>query len=96
MAAGGSAGGSGRSPTAATLRALEPFEGQGRGPDETPAAHARRLHEAGVGTLELDLLAADFELARWGGRSISRAEHRRAIGRWDRLRGRLAQGPLER
>ncbi len=79
----------------ATLRALDPIEGLGREPGETPAGHARRLHEAGAGTLELDLLAADFELARWGGRTISRAEHRRAIGRWERLRARLAQGSLE-
>ena len=80
----------------AALRSLEAHEGLKRGAGETPAAHARRLHEAGAGTLELDLLAADFELARWGGRAISRAEDRRAIGRWERLRARLAEGSLER
>ncbi|MEO8229306.1 MAG: DUF4129 domain-containing protein [Chloroflexota bacterium] len=74
----------------ATLRALEPYEELRRAEDETPAAHARRLHDAGAGSLELDLLAADFQLARWAGRRISSAEDRRAIGRWDRFRGRLA------
>jgi hypothetical protein len=80
----------------ATLRALEPLEGLGRASGETPAAHARRLHEAGAGSLELDLLAADFELVRWGARSISPAEDRRAIRRWERLRTRLADDSLER
>ena len=75
----------------AVLRALEPDEELRRDPAETPAAHARRLREKGIGTLELDLLAADFELARWGGRRLSRAEDRRAVGRWDRLRERFAE-----
>jgi Domain of unknown function (DUF4129) len=79
----------------AVLRSLEAHEGLERGPDETPAAHARRLHDIGAGSLELDLLAADFELARWGGRAISRAEDRRAIGRWERLRSRFADRPQE-
>ncbi|MDP9481755.1 MAG: DUF4129 domain-containing protein, partial [Chloroflexota bacterium] len=74
----------------AILRALEPYEDLRRADGETPAAHARRLHIAGAGSLELDLLAADFQLARWAGRSISSAEDRRAVGRWERLRGRLA------
>ena len=75
----------------AALRELAGHRELDRSPAETPAAHARRLHQIGAGTLELDLLAADFELARWGGRSISRAEDRRAIGRWERLRRRLAE-----
>ena len=79
----------------ATLRALEPYADLRRAEGETPAAHARRLHEAGPGSLELDLLAADFELARWGGRRISAAEDRRAIGRWERVRRRLADRPRE-
>ena len=74
----------------AVLRALEPDEDLRRGAAETPAAHARRLRAAGVGTIELDLLAADFELARWGGRRLSEAEDRRAVGRWERLRTRFA------
>jgi Domain of unknown function (DUF4129) len=80
----------------AVLRALEPDEELRRDPAETPAAHARRLRQRGVGTLELDLLAADFELARWGGRQLSRAEDRRAVGRWDRLRERFAARSVER
>ncbi len=79
----------------AALRELAGHRELDRSPAETPAAHARRLHQVGAGTLELDLLAADFELARWGGRSISRAEDRRAIRRWERLRRRLAEAPRE-
>jgi hypothetical protein len=79
----------------AALRVIEPDEELRRGPAETPAGHARRLRQAGAGTLELDLLAADFELARWGGRRISSAEDRRAIGRWERLRVRLAARPVD-
>lgn len=75
----------------AALRALEPYEELRRDDGETPAVHARRLHDAGAGSLELDLLAADFQLARWAGRRISPAEDRRAIGRWDRFRERLAE-----
>ncbi len=73
----------------ATLRALEGSDDLRRTVDETPAAHARRLRRS-VGHLELDLLAADFALARWGRRRISPSEDRRAIGRWGRLRDRLA------
>ena len=79
----------------ATLRALEPYDDLRRAEGETPAGHAHRLHGTGVGSLELDLLAADFELARWGGRRISAAEDRRAVGRWERLRARLADRPRE-
>jgi Domain of unknown function (DUF4129) len=74
----------------AALRALEPDERLRRDPDETPAAHASRLRRTGAGTLELDLLAADFELARWGGRRLSPAEDRRAVSRWERLRNAVA------
>lgn len=73
------------------LRAIEPDEDLRREPSETPAEHAHRLHGEGVGTLELDLLAADFELARWGGRRLSPAEDRRALGRLERFRGRMAE-----
>jgi len=71
----------------AALRLLEPDVELRREPAETPAAHSHRLREAGAGTLELDLLAADFELARWAARRISPAEDRRAVRRWERLRG---------
>lgn len=52
---------------------------------ETPRAHARRV-QAGA---ELDALQADYALSRYGGRPLTAAEHRRAIGRWQRLRRRL-------
>lgn len=52
---------------------------------ETPRAHARRVR-AGP---ELDALQADYALARYGRRSLTNAEDRRAIGRWRRLRDRL-------
>ena len=57
---------------------------------QTPAQHAHRLHGLGFGSLELDLLAADFELARWGGRRLSGSEDRRALGRLERFRRRMA------
>jgi Domain of unknown function (DUF4129) len=52
---------------------------------ETPRAHARRVS---AGTA-LAALQADYALARYGGRSLTDAENRRAIGRWQRLRRRL-------
>jgi uncharacterized protein DUF4129 len=63
-----------------------------RSPGETPAEHAARLRTAGVGGgggLRLDLLAADYALVRDGGLALTRAEDRRAIERWQRLRGGL-------
>jgi hypothetical protein len=57
----------------------------GRAEHETPRAHATRV----AGGSELGALQADYALARYGGRSLSDAEHRRAIGRWQRLRDRL-------
>lgn len=56
-----------------------------RADHETPRAHARRV-EAGT---ELGVLQADYALARYGGRVLTDAEHRRALGRWQRLRHRL-------
>lgn len=79
----------------AALRSLQPDDELRRDPAETPAAHARRLRQAGAGTLELDLLAADYELARWGGRRLSDAEDRRAVGRWERFRERAASRPAD-
>jgi hypothetical protein len=55
-----------------------------RGEHETPRAHAARV-SAGP---ELAALQADYALARYGGRALTDAEHRRAIGRWQRLRRR--------
>jgi hypothetical protein len=52
---------------------------------ETPRAHARRVR---AGT-ELDALQADYALHRYGNRPLTDAEHRRALGRWQRLRSKL-------
>lgn len=60
-----------------------------RAPAETPAEHARRLRRAGHGGLSMELLAADYELARFGAVSLNAAEDRRAIERWRRLRREL-------
>jgi hypothetical protein len=70
----------------ASLDALAAHDpGQARAPHETPRAHARRV---AVGPA-LAALQADYALARYGGRSLTDAENRRAIGRWQRLRRRL-------
>lgn len=75
-------------PTAyvALLRDLEREERLRRDPAESPAEHARRLRRDGRGALGLDLLAADYELARFGDIGLTAAEHRRGIERWRRLR----------
>ena len=77
---------------------LEDLDGRrpvAREPGETPAEHARRLRDEGHGTLGLELLAADYGLARFGGLALSDAETRRAIGRADRLRAALMRVPVE-
>ena len=74
----------------ATLMLLEPLPGERRLSHETPHAHARRLRRDGAGSLELELLAADYQLSRWGARVLSRPETRRAIGRWERSRSWIA------
>jgi len=51
---------------------------------ESPHAHAARV---GIG--EVSILQADYALARYGQRRLTDAEHRRAVGRWRRLRFRL-------
>jgi hypothetical protein len=56
---------------------------------ETPTEHAARIR-AGGPELSLDLLAADYGLARYGGLALTAAEHRRAVERWRELRKRLA------
>jgi len=65
-----------------------------REPGETPAEHARRLRAAGHGGLGLELLAADYGVARFGGLPLSDAETRRAIGRAERLRRALLLVPV--
>jgi hypothetical protein len=68
------------------IRSHRPAEA--RDPSETPRAHARR---AALGP-ELAALQADYALARYAERPITQAEHRRALGRWRRLRDRLRTG----
>jgi multisubunit Na+/H+ antiporter MnhC subunit len=48
---------------------------------ETPVEHAARLRAAGLGGLALELLAADYGLARFGGIAVTERETRRAIAR---------------
>jgi hypothetical protein len=64
-----------------------------RDPAETPAAHAARLRATGRSGLSLDLLAADYALARYGEVSLPDHEDRRAVGRWRALRRRLTTRP---
>jgi hypothetical protein len=66
-----------------------------REPAETPAEHARRLRDTGGSVLGLDLLAADYALARFAGIRLSKREDRRAIARWRALRRQLG-GPDRR
>lgn len=66
----------------AVLDRLDADEGLRRTPAETPASHAHRLRSSGSGSLSLDLLAADFELERYRGATLTPAEARRAIQRW--------------
>ena len=60
-----------------------------RAEHETPRRHAARVSLG----MELDRLQADYSLARYGGRLLTRGEHRRAMGRWQRLRQRLRARP---
>ncbi|HET7028077.1 MAG TPA: DUF4129 domain-containing protein [Candidatus Limnocylindrales bacterium] len=57
---------------------------------ESPAAHAARLRRSAAGAVALDLLAADYELARFGGVELAPGESRRAVARWQRLRKAFA------
>jgi hypothetical protein len=57
-----------------------------RRPGETPREHAHRLHGDGWGRLALDLLAADYALERFAGRTLTLGEDRRGVARWRRLR----------
>ena len=66
---------------------------------ETPAEHARRVGRSastkGAG-VALPLLAADYVLARFGGRRLTAHEDARAIERWRRLRRELDPRPRQR
>jgi hypothetical protein len=74
----------------AVLELMDGTSATARGSSETPAAHARRLRAAGDGSLALELLAADYELARFGGARLTAAENRRALDRWRRLRAAVS------
>ncbi len=71
----------------ALLHDLDGRETVRRTPSETPTEHAGRLRRDGQGSLSLELLAADYGLERFGGRSLAPPETRRALDRWRRLRG---------
>jgi Domain of unknown function (DUF4129) len=78
-------------PTAylATLGELASDPALERHADETPAEHARRLRGSDPGLrfgAAVNLLAADYELARFGASALTPAEHRRALARWRRVR----------
>ncbi|HEV2005271.1 MAG TPA: DUF4129 domain-containing protein [Candidatus Limnocylindrales bacterium] len=62
-----------------------------RDPAETPAEHARRMRDRGFAGLSLDLLAADYALARFGDVRLTGREHRRAVARWRGVRGQLSR-----
>ena len=72
----------------ATLESLAEDPDRARRAAETPAGHARRLAEAGADAAPgpLRRLAADYQLARYGGRRITPAETGRALARWHRHR----------
>jgi uncharacterized protein DUF4129 len=57
---------------------------------ETPAEHAHRMRNRGFAGLSLDLLAADYALARFGDIPLTERENRRAIARWRGLRRQLS------
>jgi hypothetical protein len=76
----------------AALDDLERDRRLARATAESPAAHARRLRAAGDGSRDLELLAADYQLARFGAAPLTAAEERRAVGRWRRLRERIGRG----
>ena len=73
----------------ALLEDLEGYPALRREPGETPVEHAARLRAAGRGDLALELLAADYGLARFGAVDLTPREHRRALARAAALRRRL-------
>ncbi len=73
----------------ALLEAVDPVPVVRREPGETPAEHAARLRDGGLGGLSLDLLAADYGLVRFGGVALTAVEDRRAVRRSSLLRRRL-------
>lgn len=82
----------GDAPTAylALIRDLSGKPWVSRDVAETPHEHAHRLRTTGTPTLGLELLAADYALARFRGAPLTAREQRRAIERWRGLRVRLS------
>lgn len=74
----------------ALIRELSGKVGVERDASETPHEHAHRLRTSGSPTLALELLAADYALARFAGEPLTRREHRRGVDRWRDLRQRLS------
>ena len=62
-----------------------------RDPAETPAEHAHRMRDRGFAGLSLELLAADYALARFGNVLLTERENRRAVTRWRGLRRQLSR-----
>jgi hypothetical protein len=61
-----------------------------RHPTETPAQHTARTKAAGMpASDQLARLAAGYQLARYGGRVLTKSEDRRAISRFERIRRSL-------
>jgi hypothetical protein len=82
-------------PVGAYLTALDALQRDGRWPrglDETPAGHAARASESGLGTPALGRLAAAYQLARYGGRPLAGLERGRARARLTSLRAWLRHG----
>ena len=78
----------------AALAELEPFPALVREPAETPGRHASRLRAAAAPVApDLGHLAADYQLVRYAERPVSRAEDRRALSRFERLRRTLRSIP---
>lgn len=69
----------------ASLSALADVPELAREASETPAEHAMRISSSPVGPV-VRRLAADYTLAEFGRRTLTPAEHGRAIERWRRLR----------
>lgn len=68
------------------LRDLAHREPLARGAAETPRRHARRASGAGLPSLPMTLLAADYELSAYGGSALTERETHRALARYRRLR----------
>ncbi len=69
----------------AALHELDRHEpARGRRNTESPHAHAARVEIQEIGGLQ-----ADYALARYGHRTLTDPEHRRALARWRRLHDRL-------